>query len=284
MRMLKLSCFEPLLSKTHVNKTELCRRMQNRDNTAGTNLVIDIGNTRAKAAVFQNEKMVCREVWTAFSKNDLIGFAYNHNVGNVILSSTAKVPEWTAAFLKEHRFSLELTNQTPLPIGIQYATPKTLGRDRIAAAVGAWAEYPSENVLVVDAGTCITMDVLSAEGHFLGGNISPGIGMRLKAMHHFTAKLPLLEPNNSPLPTSGWIGGSTEEAIRNGGELGALLEVKGFIAFCRRRFRPLRIVFTGGDAYFFVRNLKTKIFAHQNLVLSGLNQILLFNVKQFERF
>ena len=135
--------------------------------------------------------------------------------------------------------------------------------------------------MVIDAGTCITLDLLSAEGEFLGGNISPGIEMRLKAMNHFTARLPLVV-RTLELPDE--LGDSTENAIRNGGELGSLMEVEGFIRHFQKKYRPLRVVLTGGDADFFVKHAKTKIFAHQNLVLIGLNQILQHNVKVSEGF
>jgi len=179
-------------------------------------------------------------------------------------------------FLKSQASFLELTTGTPLPIRLKYTTPETLGKDRVAAAVGAFHLFPKENCLVVDAGTCLTLDVVSAEGEFLGGNISPGIEMRLKAMHHFTAKLPLVEK----VETLGdWLGDSTKNAMLNGAELGALLEVEGFIGWCQVKFPSLRVVLTGGDADFFVKHTKTKIFAHQNLVLIGLNQILQHNAK-----
>ncbi|MCC6727049.1 MAG: type III pantothenate kinase [Saprospiraceae bacterium] len=246
-----------------------------------TNLSIDIGNTRTKLAVFRGDEMVANEAWDVLSIDALREYAYNHQVGKTILSSVAKQSDELMAYLKSLPYFLELTTETPLPIAIRYKTPQTLGKDRVAAAVGAWHFYPNENCLVVDAGTCIKMDVVSAKGEFLGGNISPGIEMRLKAMHHFTARLPLAQQGET-LPF--FLGDSTENALRNGGELGALLEVEAFIGRCKRKFRGLKIVITGGDADFFVSKLKTKIFAHQNLVLAGLNQILKYNAKLFEGF
>ncbi len=246
-----------------------------------TNLAIDIGNTRTKLAVFDGDAMTHLEAWEVLTVEGIRQLAYNQNVGKIILSSVAKQTEEVMAFLEAQPFFLELTTETPLPIAIRYKTPHTLGKDRVAAAVGAHHLYPNENCLVVDAGTCIKMDMVSAKGEFLGGNISPGIEMRLKAMHHFTARLPLVKQGED-LPDL--LGDSTENALRNGGELGALLEVEGFIGRCKQIFSPFRILFTGGDADFFVRNNKTKIFAHQNLVLLGLNQILQHNAKLFEGF
>ncbi len=245
------------------------------------NLAIDIGNTRTKLAVFEGDELVRGEVWDVLTPDALRQLAYNQKVEKIILSSVAKQPDDVMAYLRSQPFFLELTTETPLPIAIRYKTPQTLGKDRVAAAVGAWHLHPSQNCLVVDAGTCIKMDVVSALGEFLGGNISPGIEMRLKAMHHFTARLPLVKPGDQ-LPDL--LGDSTENALRNGGELGALLEVEGFIRHCEQNFRELKVVLTGGDADFFVKNIKTKIFAHQNLVLHGLNQILKHNAKLFEGF
>ena len=243
------------------------------------NLAIDIGNTRTKVAVFQGDSLQHQAVWDALTVEALKQLAYNQKVEKIILSSVSRQSEEVMAFLKSHFNLLELTTDTPLPIRIRYKTPETLGKDRIAAAVGGFHLFPGENCLVVDAGTCITLDLLSAEGEFLGGNISPGIEMRLKAMHHFTARLPLVA-RTPQLPAE--LGDSTENAIRNGGELGALLEVEGFIRRFEKKYRPLRVVLTGGDADFFVKHTKTKIFAHQNLVLIGLNQILQHNAKLFE--
>ncbi len=245
------------------------------------NLAIDIGNTRTKLALFDGDILVQKTVCEKLTVAELEAVAYNQKVERIILSSVSKQPEEVMAFLRSKYALLELSTDTPLPIRIRYKTPETLGKDRLAAAVGAFHLFAKANCLVIDAGTCITMDVLSAEGEFLGGNISPGITMRLMAMHHFTARLPLVAPT-ADLPDE--LGDSTENAIRNGGELGALLEVEGFIGRCRKKYRPLHIVLTGGDTDFFVKNTKTKIFAHQNLVLIGLNQILQHNAKISEGF
>lgn len=262
------------------------------------NFVIDIGNTRTKAALFSNGELVLKETWEKPAVDAFEKMTYNQTLENIILSSTANVPVAFEQHLKEKCRYIRLETETPLPITIIYQTPHTLGKDRIAAAVGADCLFPDENVLVIDAGTCITLDLVTAKSEFIGGNISPGVDMRLKAMHHFTSKLPLVTRSknsetesqsataktNTPAnhsPTHLFLGSSTESAIRNGGELGALLETTAFIEKCRRRFKPLKVVFTGGDADFFVKNIKTKIFANPNLVLIGLNKILQYNVENF---
>jgi type III pantothenate kinase len=245
------------------------------------NLTIDIGNTRTKIAVFDGDALLTQAVWDELTMEALKQVTYNQKVEKIILSSVSRQSEEVMAFLKGHFSFLELETDTPLPIRLRYKTPHTLGKDRVAAAVGAFHLFPGENCLVIDAGTCITLDMVSAEGEFIGGNISPGIEMRLKAMHHFTARLPLVAKTEE-LPDE--LGDSTENAIRNGGELGALLEMEGFIQRCKQKFQLLRVVLTGGDADFFVKHAKTKIFAHQNLVLIGLNQILQHNAKLSEGF
>jgi type III pantothenate kinase len=248
-----------------------------------TNLAIDVGNTRTKIALFEGSSLVRREIWDSLELGPAQALAYNQNVKKVIFSSVAEVPAAVADFFSSNFFCLHLSTQTPLPIEIQYQTPHTLGKDRIAAAVGAYFLFPGENCLVIDAGTCITMDVLDSSGVFRGGNISPGIEMRLRAMHHFTARLPLVKHNRDGHDLyENALGNSTENAIRNGGELGALLEMEAFIQAMGGRYKDLKVVLTGGDTDFFGRNLKTKIFAHPNLVLIGLNQILQHNAKLSE--
>ena len=243
------------------------------------NLVIDIGNTRAKAGLFSHGKLAYREARENWEIDDLMALATNHEVKNVILSTVAgAVAGPIEEALASRFFFMELDAATPLPIKNRYRTPETLGKDRLAAVVGAYALFPGQACLVVDAGTCITYDLLNGEGVYLGGNISPGIGMRLKAMHAFTARLPLVAPG----PLENWVGDSTETALRNGGQLGALLETEGYLSYCRSRFGALRAIFTGGDADFFVKNLKSEIFVNHNLVLIGLDQILNYNVKRLE--
>ncbi|MEO1259282.1 MAG: type III pantothenate kinase [Bacteroidota bacterium] len=255
------------------------------------NLIIDIGNTRTKAALFREQGLLIKEYWETPTIAALEKLIYNQTVENVILSSTANVPIAFEKWLKEKFSYIRLETNTPLPITIEYKTPETLGKDRIAAAVGADCLFPNEHALIIDAGTCITLDVITAEGAYLGGNISPGVTMRLQAMHHFTEKLPLLERSRESGGSSqgtrktgiDLLGDSTESAMLNGAELGALLEITSFMEKCRRRFRPLRVIFTGGDADFFVNKIKTKIFANPNLVLIGLNKILQYNVRQLRQ-
>lgn len=242
------------------------------------NLTIDIGNTRTKLGIFQNDVLVQKETWEEINLSKLKSWLYNQRIQKIILSSVANVEEEIEAYLSAHFFYIRLTEKTPLPIQNRYESPETLGKDRLAAIAGAFHLFPYENCLVIDAGTCITLDLITARGDFLGGNISPGIVMRLKAMHEFTAKLPLLQPHEQ----ADWIGKTTESAMQNGAQLGAILEIEAFIEKCRSHYNQLNVILTGGDADFFAKTLKTKIFANQNLVLVGLNKILKHNVQLLE--
>lgn len=242
-------------------------------------LVIDIGNTRAKLATFRGDQLLEQWNWPAWEISDFAALATNQNPAYVILSNVggAKGIQISACFEKATVF-LMLTADTPLPFANRYATPETLGKDRLAAVAGAWHLYPRQNNLVIDAGTCMTYDLITAGGDYLGGNISPGLRMRLRAMHEYTANLPVVDVRN----IEDWIGNSTETAMRNGALLGAILEIQAFGDWSRQQFGEVNVILTGGDADFFAENWKREIFVHPNLVLSGLNKILDYNVALLE--
>ncbi len=240
------------------------------------NLTIDIGNTRIKLGLFEQGQLAKQEVWENWGMEELIALATNHRVQNVILSNVGKqVPEEVENFLRRSFFYLELTAQTPLPFQNTYKTPETLGKDRLAAVAGALDMFPEQHCMVIDAGTCITCDVMRADGVFLGGNISPGLTMRLQAMHTFTAKLPLVKVGE----TDSLLGYNTESAMRNGAQWGAALEIEGFIAWISEKMQKINVILTGGDAEYLVKSLKSQIFVNPNLVLQGLNKILSYNVE-----
>lgn len=236
-------------------------------------LCIDIGNTRVKTGVFDNSELLFverrQDFELPFHQNLLEKFAIN----NIIISSTRAEDPGLEAFLKTRPGSILLDHSTPLPIQLQYKTPKTLGKDRLAAAVACFALFPGEDVVFIDAGTCITTNVINSQGVFLGGNISPGVQMRLKAMHLLTGKLPLAEIQYNDEV----LGQDTTMALQNGAVRGAIYEVSSFLNTCGEMFPSARIVLTGGDAIIFAKHLKIKIFANPNLVLLGLNEILRFN-------
>ncbi len=236
------------------------------------NLIIDNGNTRTKLGVFDEESLLDVKVWQGkWGLRKLRRLLKEYAIDWIALSSTGRIPKRVAGFLAAQPNFMELTADTPLPIRNLYKSPKTLGKDRVAAVVGAYRLYPAKSSLVVDAGTCITYDIIDSEGTYHGGNISPGMGMRLRAMHQFTARLPLVARDFSRFEL---VGNTTASAILNGAQTAAVLEVEGFIRHYRRHFDRINVVLTGGDADYFANHLKTKIFVHPNLVLVGLNEIL----------
>ncbi len=243
------------------------------------NLVIDQGNTFIKIGVFDKGNLIHFDSYDFFDEKILSESKYRQNINKVIISSVKQEYTDTKTVLNTLRLpnSIEtiiLNNDTNIPITNNYQTPKTLGKDRIAALVGAYNVYPGSPKLVIDAGTAITIDFLDENNCFLGGNISPGIQTRFKALHQNTGQLPLLKINaNSP-----FLGLNTSNAIESGVQNGVIFEIEHYI----KHFISLNIntktILTGGDAYFFAKNLKNPIFVNQNLVLTGLNTILEYNV------
>lgn len=198
-------------------------------------------------------------------------------LSQAILSSVKPVDGDILQFLSENfDFFIELDHQTELPIGNLYETPETLGKDRLAAAVGANELFPDQNLLIIDAGTAITYDLVSEKNQFVGGNISPGLQMRFKALNHFTGKLPLISYSDD-FQT---IGKNTTDAIRAGVQNGILFEIDQTIDLFNRNYQNLQIVMTGGDSIFFDKKLNYSIFVHFNLTLIGLNRILEHNAKK----
>lgn len=241
-------------------------------------IALDIGNTRVKAGLFDGNRLVEQANWTEWTLEELISYGNQAGADCVILSSVAAYDPATYRRLAEtFAAAVELTHETPLPFRNTYRTPETLGKDRLAAVAGAQALFPGENCLVVDCGTCIKYDLLTADGVYRGGNIAPGAVMRIQAMHVFTARLPEV-PMQMP---EDFCGISTETALQNGALRGAVHEIEGFARQFEQRARPLRVVLTGGDAAFFQPHLDlTNVSLEPNLTLSGLNHILQFNKNQ----
>ncbi len=237
-------------------------------------LIIDIGNTFTKLAVFNNESELYAER-TTLLQTEILQNLYNRfpKIESSIISSVRNYPGELDTWLKTRFYHITLNSQTPLPYNNKYATPETLGKDRVAAAAAAIKIFPGHNVLVVDAGTSITYDIVTARKEYLGGGISPGIRMRLKALHTFTDKLPLIENvETAPLP-----GNNTKESISSGVLNGVLYEVDGFISSYSEQYKPLKIIISGGDYKYFDKKLKNSIFATPNIVMQGLMEILKFN-------
>jgi type III pantothenate kinase len=236
------------------------------------NIVVDYGNTSAKVGIFDGHNL--NEKYTFQKAEELREFLENYSAVSFIISSVTKDHGEVSAWATQAKRKLILNPQLPLPVKIKYATPSTLGVDRIAGVCGAHHTFPKTNTLVIDAGTCITYDFLDRDGNFLGGGISPGLMMRFHAVHNFTARLPLVPLIEDP-PL---IGDSTESCIQSGIINGLIEELNGIISLYKQEFDGLAVILSGGDARFFENKLKGSIFAVPELVLSGLNSILIHNV------
>jgi len=239
------------------------------------NLVIDIGNTRTKFSVFnRGEVLITVPVDELTQQHIEVLKKEYEELNNVIVSATKDYPEELKNALQQNfnRF-LELDETTPLPVKNGYKTKETLGKDRIAAVVGAFDLYPETNVLVIDAGTAITYDIITEKHEYLGGNISPGIDMRFKALNEFTDKLPLVAQKEY----NKLYGTSTENAIRAGVQNGVVFEVDRAIDTFKEFYNNLKVIITGGNAEFFEKKLKNSFFVHFNLIAMGLNRILEYN-------
>ncbi|NNF20890.1 MAG: type III pantothenate kinase [Saprospiraceae bacterium] len=237
------------------------------------NLVVDIGNTFIKIAVFEKDVLVYTEKFRQFRVKDLKNLRKKYPFTLCISSSVRKSDPYFIQHLSRNYHLLLLSHKTKVPIKNLYKTPKTLGLDRLAAVVGATNQYPGKNILVIDIGTCMTFDFIDKERNYLGGNISPGVELRLNAMHHFTSSLPLVQRKNN----KDILGKSTKEALQNGAFHGLKYEIEGFIKNLTKKNRSLTVILTGGDAVNFGETLESKIFVDPNLVLKGLNDILTYN-------
>jgi type III pantothenate kinase len=241
------------------------------------NLVIDIGNTLSKFALFNKNTLIYSgNINNEDSDNEIADILNNYKeVRNAIISSVRENPPFVN-FVKEKLTTIELSHTTPLPIKINYKSPETLGRDRIAGAVAASILYGNP-ALSIDAGTCITYDFVNENGEYEGGAISPGIDMRLKAMNYFTEKLPYINFKNvkDSVPL---IGQDTQTCLLAGAINGSIYEIEQTITYYKEQYPSINVVLCGGDATFLAKAIKNSIFADPFLVLKGLNIILQFNV------
>jgi type III pantothenate kinase len=248
------------------------------------NVAVDWGNSSLKVGWFEGDMLVQTGQFATVA--ELAEALTQQPAQQGIACSTSRPAETLQTELA--RLGVEpggcsnwlfLDGQTPVPIQKAYDTPHTLGADRVAAAVGATLLYPGEDCLILDLGTCITADWLSAEGVFEGGTIAPGLRMRFQAMHTFTARLPLLEVNrNNPPEWPRLDARNTREAMLSGALNGMRLELDGYVAEFRQQRPNGRVLLCGGDGPLFESRLKPPIFAVPPLVLWGLNRILHYNV------
>ena len=239
------------------------------------NLIIDIGNTSTKLAVFQRDKVLIAKTVEGFSlvievENLLKQF---NEIKRGFVSSVGFLSEDELKTL-EKRLPMTVLNSTlKLPFKVHYKTPNSLGADRLALMAAAATQYSGKNVLVIDAGSCITYDFIDSKKNYLGGAIAPGIQMRYKSLGDFTSSLPTLQkivPKNS-------IGNSTHDSIHSGVINGVLYEIEGTVNEYQNKYPDLTVILTGGDADFLCKQLKISIFANSDFLLEGLNFLLEFN-------
>lgn len=241
------------------------------------NLVIDIGNTFAKAALFEGQHLTdsvhCRRGEAEMLQTFLKGAKPDACAISCVASDTADINTWLAGLTCP---VLRITGTTPVSFRNNYRTPHTLGSDRIAAVAGALTIKPKKDVLVADIGTCLTLDVIDRSGTYLGGNISPGPSMRFMALHEGTARLPLVEQEGE-CPATGY---NTETAIRSGVLRGIALEVEGYARHLCKEKTDLTLIVTGGKSLLLLPLLdqSTRIIHEPHLVEIGLNAILNHNL------
>ncbi|HBB48759.1 MAG TPA: pantothenate kinase [Flavobacteriaceae bacterium] len=239
------------------------------------NLVLDIGNTRVKYAVFLKNKLIHHGFWL---ENDLLeGFEnlliVHPDIAYAIwCQSGADRPDLYQR-LQGKLSVVHMTHQSKLPIENHYKTPNTLGLDRLALASAAQLYAPGKASLIIDCGTCVTYDFIDANGRYFGGAISPGLSMRYRAMHHYTDRLPNLRAES----TKALYGDSTDSSMHQGAFRGLIHEIDGFIDQYKAHNPNLTTFLTGGDLEILRDHIKNDIFAHSNFLLEGLNQILLIN-------
>lgn len=237
-------------------------------------LILDVGNTLTKEYLLKNDLLVKE---TSFDDNYLkntLDFIAENEIEYVFISASGKIDDALISFLKNNYQTIEFTDATLLPIHNYYQTSKTLGKDRLAAVVGANELYPGEASLVIDAGTCITYDAIDANGNYYGGSISPGLKMRGRAMHEFTAKLPLVELAEIPYD----IGFDTTSSMLTGVILGACYEIEGFINQYLIKYKTLNVILTGGNAALIASYIHHPVKIDKKISLWGLNKILNYNV------
>lgn len=239
------------------------------------NLVIDIGNSLQKMAIFNHkDELIFMDSTPSISKNSIQMLCSKYLVQNSIISYVTSFDSEIVDYLKTYTHHHQFNLKSKIPIQIEYLNPDSLGLDRIANGVAAASLFPNQNCLSIQLGTCIVYDFVNDQNVFLGGAISPGIQMRFNALNHYTANLPL--ENGEEIDY--FLGQNTQQSIKSGVMNGAAFEIDGQIEAYKSQFSDLKVLLTGGDISYLQKSIKNQIFATPNLVLIGLNKILNLNV------
>jgi type III pantothenate kinase len=239
------------------------------------NLILDFGNTYKKIAVVSQREIVYLTAQKHIEVKDIVEIGTKYDIRNAILSSVVNDTEEIEHYLEERYTFIKLSQETRLPIKNAYETKNTLGSDRLACAVAAYEYFPNENVLVLQLGTCITSDFITKEGVYLGGSISPGMNMRFKALHYFSAKLPLMMyRRHHPV-----LGKSTQESIWSGVIHGIIAECNYLIDYYKSNYDSVKIILTGGNRRILKNTINNDVLSLKDFVIFGLNAILNYNVE-----
>ena len=244
-------------------------------NTNKLNLVVDIGNSSLKVAIFDKKLMTSKFIYTNQSLNIFSDLFKNNVIDNCLISNVSTIDKNILDFLKINSNLFSINESINLPFINLYKTKNTLGHDRIALVSAAAIDFPDQNILIIDTGTCITYDFKNSKNEYLGGGISPGIQMRFKSLNSQTSKLPLSTINLDYK----LIGDDTNSSINSGVVHGVISEINGIINQYQERFKNIKIILTGGDSNFLLKKIKNTIFADQNFLLKGLNYLLEDNIK-----
>ena len=253
------------------------------------NLCIDQGNSRTKVALMTDEGKIIKDfIYKQFSSADVERLFELYDISDSIISSVVNIEAAVVNALHRHSQHFVLfDHNTPVPIINRYETPQTLGQDRLAAAVGAKSLCPNENLLIIDVGSAITYDFVTEQGEYLGGNIAPGLKMRFTMLHRMTKKLPQVEADENELIPL--FGKNTRDAIAAGVVRGVAYEVKGYMRTLQEKTPHFRTFLTGGHAPYVLKNVRSsrneqrEMRYEKNLVLIGLNEILVFNKLKIEK-
>ncbi|MBL6649239.1 MAG: type III pantothenate kinase [Flavobacteriaceae bacterium] len=240
------------------------------------NLVIDVGNSFFKIAVFDSFDLIVKYDLSKFDKIDIYEIINNYPINSSIISNVSQIDNDILNYLNIKTNLFLLTHKLKLPFKNLYKTKKTLGQDRLGLISSSCFEFPNENVLVIDAGSCITFDFKNHKNEYLGGSISPGISMRFKSLNSFTTNLPLVSIDNF----DNLFGNDTKSSIQSGVINGVVSEIEGVIDKYNVMFENIKIILTGGDTKFLLKRIKNTIFADQNFLLKGLNNLLQVNKKK----
>lgn len=239
------------------------------------NLVLDIGNSLLKAGIFKNNNLIN---YCEFNKDYFLNVKSildNNPISHSIASNVSESNNKLIELLSNKTNLIEFNSSLNVPFKNCYQSKNTLGKDRIALVSNASKEYPKENVLLIDLGSCITFDFLNNKNEYLGGSISPGLRMRYKSLNNYTANLPLLDPKEIDY----FIGKNTEDSIHSGIINGIISELNSTVEKYKSQYKKIRIILTGGDSKFLFKKIKSGIFANSNFLIFGLNFLIELNKK-----